>query len=793
MKSPIHRIHESLFACLLLPAVTFAAVTHHVDDDACPSPGAGTNIDPYCAIQTAIDAATDTDTILVQPGTYNEVINFNGKAITLRSSGGRDVTTIMGGGSVVKCVSGEGPDSVLDGFTITDGTGDPSSTSARRGGGMLNINSSPTVLNCTFENNQADMGGGMFTQDGNPTITNCILRGNSAEWEGGGMYNKGIIGSTIMDCLFENNKVPAWTGPGGGMRNVNSSMTLIRCDFVGNSTNASGGGISQGNGTIALIGCNFMSNFVSMPGSSGAIGNGGNMSLTDCHFEGNWAYYGPGAIGNGGNLDLTSCVLTGNSVPYGDGGAISHGSGALTLTDCLLENNFACLGSAIYGYSGSVSISQCVIQGNSANCDVAGIYNGGATLFVNDCVFHQNLTGTDVAGIKANAGDVIQNSTFSENVGYGYGTAVQGEAVLIDCLFQNNTGSAVFNPDVVIGCDFIGNNIPDSPSENGAGVRTLRNTALVNCRFLDNSAPLGGGVGVGGSGGEFGRVKIINCLFQGNSATGSDWSDWEGFGGGLYVGSFCEQGVADCPPPIRATATVINSTFADNTAAQGGGGIAVLDDGDIELINTIVANNIDDGGTEPDPGSDIAFTIRLPALNNSCVPGLLGSQWEYGSPPFKAGTVALTGSGNTGDDPLFASGPQGDFYLSQTASGQGTDSPCVDTGFGPATVLYAAGSTRTDGGNDGGTVDMGYHYDAAMTHRADNDGDGDVDGLDFSVFASCFNKSGNPPRTFGCSVLDAARFDFDNDRDIDGADFGVFAACFNKAGNPPRTPGCPLN
>ena len=78
-------------------------------------------------IQSCIDAAiSGQDECVVAPGTYNELINFLGKAITLRSSHGRSATTIDGtglNGSVVTCASGEGPDSVLIDFTITGGTG----------------------------------------------------------------------------------------------------------------------------------------------------------------------------------------------------------------------------------------------------------------------------------------------------------------------------------------------------------------------------------------------------------------------------------------------------------------------------------------------------------------------------------------------------------------------------------------------------------------------------------------------------------------------------------------------
>jgi len=71
---------------------------------------------------------------------------------------------------------------------------------------------------------------------------------------------------------------------------------------------------------------------------------------------------------------------------------------------------------------------------------------------------------------------------------------------------------------------------------------------------------------------------------------------------------------------------------------------------------------------------------------------------------------------------------------------------------------------------------------------ADFDEDGDVDGVDFSVFASCFNGAGNPPRTDACTPQNMSDADFDDDGDVDGVDFSAFASCFNKAGNPPRCP-----
>jgi hypothetical protein len=96
------------------------------------------------------------------------------------------------------------------------------------------------------------------------------------------------------------------------------------------------------------------------------------------------------------------------------------------------------------------------------------------------------------------------------------------------------------------------------------------------------------------------------------------------------------------------------------------------------------------------------------------------------------------------------------------------------------------------GGTDPIQIDVTIEQPASIV-PADCDTDGDVDGVDFAVFASCFNGAGNPPRTFGCSTAQANKLDFDDDNDVDGVDFSKFASCFNGAGNPPRTLGCPQN
>ena len=117
-------------------------------------------------IQAGINVTTNGDTVLIQPGTYYENINYNGKNITVGSLflTTQDTTfisqTVIDGyynSHVVEFSSGESNDAILTGLTIRNG-------SSVHGGGIYIINSS------------------------NPTLTYSIIESNTATWDGGGIY-----------------------------------------------------------------------------------------------------------------------------------------------------------------------------------------------------------------------------------------------------------------------------------------------------------------------------------------------------------------------------------------------------------------------------------------------------------------------------------------------------------------------------------------------------------------------------------------------------------------------------
>lgn len=127
-------------------------------------------------------------------------------------------------------------------------------------------------------------------------------------------------------------------------------------------------------------------------------------------------------------------------------------------------------------------------------------------------------------------------------------------------------------------------------------------------------------------------------------------------------------------------------TIADNSTTRYGGGIYLENASEPQGTNLIIRGNsalVNYDQIFEDYGTSIT-------LSYSCVDG------------------GWVGMGNFDADPDFTTGPQGDYYLSQTAAGQPDQSPCVDSGDPNSPLL--SGTTRTDEVEDQGIVDLGYHY-----------------------------------------------------------------------------------
>lgn len=170
--------------------------------------GSGGVVAPFPSIQQAIVAASAGDVVIVGPGTYNENIDFLGKAVTVRSSGGALATTIQGDGtrSVVWCINYEGPGSALDGFTVTGGA------NTTHGGGVRIWASHPIIRNCLIYGNTSWDGGGITCSSASGAlIEGCTITGNGASVGGGLFLSSSSAATVIRDCVVWGNT--ATNGP----------------------------------------------------------------------------------------------------------------------------------------------------------------------------------------------------------------------------------------------------------------------------------------------------------------------------------------------------------------------------------------------------------------------------------------------------------------------------------------------------------------------------------------------------------------------------------------------------
>ena len=187
----------------------------------------------FPSIQAAIDSAVPGDTVLVSPGRYYENIRFKGKGIVvasqfLRSRDAADIErTVIDGsrpahpdsGTVVRFVNQEDSTAVLEGFTITGGTGtiwlDAKDLQYfREGGGILCELGSPTIRYNHIVNNVATSlaknvagdsllsagGGAIRCGYSEPTIVNNLIRGNRGRYGGGIVlfHSAGIVKNNLI-------------------------------------------------------------------------------------------------------------------------------------------------------------------------------------------------------------------------------------------------------------------------------------------------------------------------------------------------------------------------------------------------------------------------------------------------------------------------------------------------------------------------------------------------------------------------------------------------------------------
>ncbi|NIP28254.1 MAG: hypothetical protein GWN67_08825 [Phycisphaerae bacterium] len=519
---------------LFLVILTFSAIVHakiiYVDGD---GPAGFNNI------QSAIDDSNDGDIIIVKPGTYtgygNRDIDFLGKAITVQSTDPNDPNIVDS--TIIDCNhlgrgfffhSGEDGNSILSGFTITNGQ-------APIGGGIYCENQSgPTIANCVIKSNTADgresgnFGGGISGCKG--TIINCTISGNTAGemfyGSGGGLYD---CNGTIINCIVSINRVRS--GEGGGLSECNAD--IINCKILNNwvgdySWNwmGHGGGLYRCNGRI--INSTINDNVVVADGQ--AYGGGlyaCNGPIINCTISGNEAHsdvlnaYGGGLDNCDGTI--SNCTIRQNSASGGSGD----------------DESTSGYGGGLYGCDGT--ISNCTISDNRAEGGWAlgGEYNWGC--------------GGGLGGCDGN----IINCTISYNMA----------TVLGDSYYSGGAGGGFYGCNgTITNCKIIGNTAAYrgwyEQHAFGGGLRGFDETITDYTVIGDNASDTRGSEQRAFGGGLYScDATISNCKISGNIAL----SEYDCFGGGLYN---CDGMIFNCT--ISGNKAMITNEPAVGDAIGGG-------------------------------------------------------------------------------------------------------------------------------------------------------------------------------------------------------------------------------
>jgi predicted outer membrane repeat protein len=384
----------------------------------------------YAAIQAAVDAASNGDTISITAGTYNENITITGK-----------VLTFLGAGA---------------GSTIVDGSGT---------GRVFYSDGDITLADLTIQNgNTTSDGGGIYAADA-LILTNVNVLSNtvSSGW-GGGAYAGGAV--TLSGGLFQNNQ--SNNSYGGGLY-ANSTLALTGTQFISNTVAGSGGGLYI-RGTAQFTNGYFQNNGVS--GSGGGVYVYDSLAMTDTRFISNTAAEAGGAYVEG------NVTLTGGSFEYNSGTYIMSLGGGLHVERTLImtgtqfisnKANSTGGGAFVYGvaelwggrfegnssghcgglYASILTLTGTQFISNTADVNAGGVFAITATL--NGGRFENNrCTGTNCQGGGLEVSDtlILTGTQFIRNTANGNGGGLYalgyygGSGRVVNALFARNSAGS---------------------------------------------------------------------------------------------------------------------------------------------------------------------------------------------------------------------------------------------------------------------------------------------------------------------------------------------------------------
>ncbi len=300
---------------------------------------------------------------------------------------------------------------ILDGFTIRGGVTSCCTPALGYGAGIQINGGAPTIRNCRFEENDADIyGGDISITDASPLIESCTFTGTSAASRGLGIYHIGASAAIVRGCSFIG--TPPTTGGASGagiytgatsaagitvedcrfsirvreftctsgvgiMIWTNARATIRRCDFIDNIT-CGGGGAIYNTGIATIDRCRFIGNEASADGGAALFTNQGSTTVSNTIFVGN-SKQGFNTIMAQGPITFLNCTFANNGRTNSFHWVIQTTVVGTTLTNCILWNNQSSQGvnnAPVFLSSNGIRprFDACLVQGWNGTLPGAGSF-----------------------------------------------------------------------------------------------------------------------------------------------------------------------------------------------------------------------------------------------------------------------------------------------------------------------------------------------------------------------------------------------------------------------------------
>jgi hypothetical protein len=341
------------------------------------------------------------------------------------------------------------------------------------GGGIECYQASPKIMNCSIENNLVTMnqsnkggaGGGIYCENNSsPSMTGCTIQDNNAV-EGGGIFCY-QSSPTINDCTVENNSAAMQNdagGKGGGIYcYTNSSPSMSNCT-INNNNALWGGGMVCDQSSPIIDNCTIEDNIAEMINDKGGSGGGiflneSSANLENCDLKNNLAVYGGGSFCYKSEPKIYKCNFESNKVENTStkcvGGAIYLNQSPAIIKECNITGNialgsmsFESAGGGIFCADSSPSIDYCIIENNNAFRGGGCIIGGGSSGSMTNCIITKNDADNYGGGLyfeTAGTNTRVINCLINENVGHFGGAIMSVGAspkVLVSTIFGNTADS----------------------------------------------------------------------------------------------------------------------------------------------------------------------------------------------------------------------------------------------------------------------------------------------------------------------------------------------------------------